>query len=117
MCGLCGILGGMAHWTETQRAPQAFAGQDRTQTRERIDRTALVNQVLGHYRMSLKNWSGTSYVLKGSTGKTALVENLTQLWAQAESMSGQSFDPLDEALIASLSKQAPADSGQTQASR
>lgn len=96
----------MAHWTETQRAPQAFAHQQKSQVRERIDRTALVNQVLQHYRMSLNSWSGSSYMLKGSTGKTALVENLTQLWSQAEQMTGHAFDPLDEDLIATLEQSA-----------
>lgn len=107
----------MAHWTETQRAPQAFAHQQKSQIRERIDRTALVNQILRHYRMSLNSWSGSSYMLKGSTGKTALVDNLTQLWSQAEQMTGQAFDPLDEDLIATLaqfSNRRPANANQSE---
>jgi len=106
MCGLCGILGGAGHWTESQRSPQAFGDRSQTHTtqRERIDRTALVNHVLGHYRLNLKSWSSTSYALKSSTGKTALVDNLSQMWAEAERMTQQQFDPLDPALLAALNK-------------
>lgn len=104
MCGLCGMLGGAGHWTESHRAPEAFGsrGQTHTSQRERFDRIGLVNQVLGHYRLRLKNWSGTSYLLQGGTGKQVLVENLSELWAQADRMTGKQLDPLDEELLSRL---------------
>jgi hypothetical protein len=107
MCALCGLLGGTGHWTESQAAPEAFAGRahSHTITRERLDRSVLVNKVLQHYRLSLKPWSGSSYVLRGGTGKAVLVDNLSQMWAAAEKMTGLQMDPLDEALIGDL--QAP----------
>lgn len=107
MCALCGMLGGAGHWTESHSAPAAFAGREHTPTasRERLDRSVLVNRVLGHYRLSVKPWSGASYVLRGGTGKTALVDNLSQMWAQAEKMAGQPLDPLDPALIRALDAQ------------
>lgn len=111
MCGLCGILGGTGHWTESQAAPEAFAGREQvhTITRERLDRSALVNRVLHHYRLSLKPWSGSSYVLRGGTGKTVLVENLSQMWAAAEKMTGLALDPLDETLLRDLDAQSAGD--------
>jgi hypothetical protein len=104
MCGLCGILGGRGHWTETATNPEVFAARETTPTsrRERQARTALVNRVLKHYGLSLKDWSGASYVLKGATGKTAIVENLSQMWAEAETLTGQDLDPLDDDLVRSL---------------
>lgn len=104
MCGLCGILGGKGHWTDTATTPEAFAGRADTHTvrRERIERTALVNRVLAHYRMTLKDWSGAQYVLRTGTGKTALVDNLSQMWAEAERLTGREMDPLDERLVAEL---------------
>lgn len=114
MCGLCGILGGKGHWTESQAAPDAFAGRSDSHTarRERIDRTGLVNQVLQHYRLNLKDWSGSSYVLKGGTGKTVLVDNLSQMWAEAERMTGRDLDPLDESLITDLMRAQAGPAGQ-----
>ncbi len=104
MCGLCGILGGKAHWTDTASTPDAFAARAEAQTarRERADRTALVNKVLHHYRLTLKDWSGSSYVLRTGTGKTALVDNLSQMWAEAERLTGREFDPLDPDLLSSF---------------
>ncbi len=104
MCGLCGVLGGRGHWTETSTNPDAFASRTAAHTtgRERQARTVLVNRVLKHYGLGLKDWSGSSYVLRSSTGKTALVDNLTQMWAQAESLTGRDCDPLDDALLAAL---------------
>ncbi len=43
-------------------------------------------------------------LLRGGTGKTKLVDNLSQMWAEAEAMSGCECDPLDESLIARLTR-------------
>ena len=106
MCGLCGILGGRGHWTETATNPEAFAARASRPTvqRERQGRTVLVNRVLGHYGLKLKDWSGSSYILKGQTGKSAIVDNLSQMWAEAEMLTGRDFDPLDDELIAALGR-------------
>lgn len=108
MCGLCGILGGKAHWTDTASTPDAFAAREEEHTarRERADRTALVNRVLHHYRLTLKDWSGSSYMLRTATGKTALVDNLSQMWAEAERLTGREFDPLDDGLVEGLASAA-----------
>jgi hypothetical protein len=104
MCGLCGVLGGRGHWTESATNPDAFAAraEQGTSLRERQQRTRIVNQVLGHYGLGLKDWSGNAYILKGNTGKTAIVDNLAQMWSQAETLTGRSFDPLADDLIADL---------------
>ena len=104
MCGLCGMLGGKAHWTDPSGTPELFAGRTVTHTarRDRLDRVGLVNKVLSHYKLSLKDWSGSQYILRTSTGKTALVDNLSQMWAEAEKMTGHEMDPLDPHLLADL---------------
>lgn len=104
MCSLCGIMGGKAHWTDASAAPDVFGDRTSGQTvrRERLDRAGIVNRVLAHYRLSLKDWAGSQYVLRSSTGKTALIDNLSQMWAEAERMTGHDLDPLDRALIADL---------------
>ena len=104
MCGLCGILGGKGHWTDTSTNPEAFASRQAVPTyqRERQERTQLVNRVLKYYGLSIKDWSGSSYVLRGPTGKSAIVENLTQMWSEAQSLTGRDFDPLDHDLVEGL---------------
>jgi hypothetical protein len=97
MCGLCGVLGGEGHWTD---APGAAAMSRR---RERMGRVQLANTLLRHYGLNLSDWQGTSYILRSSTGRTELVDNLTSLWPTAEKLTGgRRCDPLDEALLAKL---------------
>ena len=55
-----------------------------------------------HYGLSLGDWTGSTYVLRTHTGRTQLVENLAELWAAAETLTGREIDPLDPALLARL---------------
>ena len=98
MCSLCGMFEGQVHWTES-KSPAAEA---HAQRRERQARVRLVNTVLQHYGLTLAEWSGKSYVLSSRTGRTAIVGNLSELWGQAERLSGRRCDPLDERLLVSL---------------
>jgi len=72
MCGLCGVLGGDSHWSESASAPDVFANRRATVTHrhERLRRAALANTVLDHYGMTLRDWQGASYVLATRTGRT-----------------------------------------------
>jgi hypothetical protein len=95
MCSLCGMLGDQVHWTDSKRpTTEAHA-----QWRERQARVRLVNTVLQHYGLTLAEWSGRSYVLSSRTGRTAIVDNLSELWGQAERLCGRRCDPLDERLL------------------
>lgn len=104
MCSLCGILGGRGHWADSATSPEAFAarGERHTWQRERQTRTRLINQVLRHYGLTLKDWSGNAYVLKSRTGRTSIVNSLNEVWAEAERLSRKDCDPLDPALLQAL---------------
>ena len=104
MCGLCGVLAGRGHWADAERHPDTFVDRARTHTwhRERQDRTRLVNRVLRHYGLHLDDWAATSFVLRTATGRTALVDNLNEVWIAAESLTGRDCDPLDPTLLAGL---------------
>ena len=95
MCSLCGMLEGQLHWTESKLP----AAQVHSQWRERQARVRLVNAVLQHYGLKLTEWSGKSYVLSSRTGRTVIVDNLSELWGQAERLCGRRCDPLDERLL------------------
>ncbi|MFP6725531.1 MAG: hypothetical protein VCB63_01665 [Alphaproteobacteria bacterium] len=104
MCALCGVLGGRGHWTDSAAAPEAFAARQQvhTRARERQQRTRLVNKILRHYGLHLGNWSGGGHLLRGRTGRTAIVNNLSEMWAATENLTRSEFDPLDEDLLRSL---------------
>ena len=104
MCSLCGILAGRGHWTESSANPEVFAGRDDVHTvaRERQQRTRILNAVLAHYGLSVSDWAASRYVLRSRTGRSALVENLNELWAEAEKLLGRPCDPLDPSLLSDL---------------
>ncbi len=102
MCSLCGVLGGRGHWTESAATPDAFANRTGTRRGERQQRTRLANRVLAHYGLALSDWGGSGYVLATRTGRTALVDNLTEVWAAAEALAGKDCDPLEDGLLATL---------------
>ena len=104
MWALCGGLGGRGHWTDSAAAPEAFAARQQlhTRARERQQRTRLVNKILRHYGLHLGDWSGGGHLLRGRTGRTAIVKNLSEMWAATEHLTRADFDPLEEGLLRSL---------------
>jgi len=108
MCSLCGMLGGRQHWTDSSSHAEVFSRRREKHTwqRERQQRTRIVKPILRHYGLTLADWSATAYVLRSHTGKTAMVENLTELWSAAEGLSNKPCDPLDESLLDALAREA-----------
>ena len=104
MCSLCGILGGRGHWTESASSPEVFAARTEIHTpaRERQQRTRVLNVVLAHYGLSVADWTAGKSVLRSATGRTALVDNVGELWPAAERLAGRTLDPLDPTLLATL---------------
>jgi hypothetical protein len=104
MCALCGVLGGNEHWSDTAAAPAVFANrtEPHTRGRERQARTRLLNTALKYHGVVVKDWSGNSYSLTSLTGRTAIVDNIADIWPAAERLAGRTIDPLDEHYLASL---------------
>jgi len=104
MCSLCGVLGGRGHWTESASNPEVFQSrrQHHTWHRERQERVRLVNRILHHYNLTLSDWTGSSYILRSRTGRSAMLANLSELWMQAEKLGNKSCDPLADDLLAAL---------------
>jgi hypothetical protein len=103
MCGLCGVLGAEAHWTDAAARPAAVNGQAQpSRCRERFARIELANSILRHYRLKLGDFEGQSYILRSATGRQELVPHLPGMWAAAERLAGRVCDPLDPALLAAL---------------
>jgi hypothetical protein len=106
MCGLCGVFGAEAHWTDAARAdgPSA-APAGGTRRQERLHRVGLANKVLTHYGLTLADWAGACFVLRSRTGRSAIVQHLAAVWPVAERMAGRPCDPLNPALIAALERE------------
>jgi hypothetical protein len=96
MCGLCGLLGG-THWTD-----EAVGGDAPPARQAKLRRVALVNDVLGFYRVKVDDWQGAALSVRGATGRTELADGLADLWPKAEAAAGRTIDPLDPELLAHL---------------
>ena len=90
MCALCGVLL-TTHWAERDSG-----------RRERVFRVRLLNRVLAHFGLELRDWGGRVYLLRDRKGRTAVVDDLGGLWAAAEELAGRPLDPLDPTLVAAL---------------
>src|SRR5581483_4893019 len=101
MCGLCGLLGG-THWTD-----ESVGGGARPARQAKLRRVALINAVLGLYRLRVDDWQGAALAVRGPTGRTELADGLADLWAKAETVAGRPLDPLDPDLLAHLAAREP----------
>lgn len=93
-------------WTDAGAQSEAFqvrSGPPRPRQQRQM-RIALVNRILRHYRLTLGDFQGRSYVLRGATGRQAVVPNLVGMWNAAEQLAGRTCDPLDRDLIATLER-------------
>jgi len=102
MCGLCGLLAG-AHWTDES----VGAGGALPARQAKLRRAALLNDVLGFYRLRVDDWQGAALSVRGPTGRTELADSLADLWPKAEAAAGRTLDPLDPDLLAFLASREP----------
>lgn len=89
MCALCGVLRN-EHWADA-------GGGRRTQ----VLRAGLLDRVLGHYGLGVREWAG-QLVVADRKGRSEVVEDLSGLWVVAERLAGHPLDPLDPALVEAL---------------
>jgi len=95
MCGMCGLLGGGNHWSNTT-APLAGTGANGSPNarRQRLLQAALANRILIPLRLRLDDFHGQSFVLSSPTGASEMVGDFAQVWKVAEHMLGHPLDPL-----------------------
>ncbi len=90
MCALCGALLS-DHWAEADGGRRA-----------RVFRVRLLDRILGHFGLGVRDAGGRAYVLYDRKGRAKVVSDLGALWQEAERLAGGRLDPLDPALVAAL---------------
>ena len=113
MCGLCGVLSSAPHFTEagTDAARVGPGGDPHDRHLARAHRIELINAMLRPVAITVSDWSGSKYVVKGASGKTRLVDQLPQLWAALDEVADRPIDPLDRDYIAALAAVRPVKQG------
>lgn len=107
MCVLCGEFVMQVHWTDRKfdgNESTVVVGdtQLRSRQRDRHHRTRLANQILRNYGLKIDDWSGSKYILSDQKGSSEVVHDLGSLWPAAQKLIRRPLDPLDPALIQSL---------------
>lgn len=92
MCGLCGLIGEDAHWSDP--LDTHLPGR-----RERLRRIASINQVVAPFRLKINDVQGAAYLVQGATGKQGIASGLEQLWKVAEEIVNRRLDPLDPVIL------------------
>jgi hypothetical protein len=118
VCVLCSQLWVEDHWADAAStsgggdvvALETHATRRGNRLRDRAARARLFNLILARRGLSLQDWEGSSYILRDATGRSAVVSNLAQVWAEVERMTGAPIDPLDPELIHDLRERAATDS-------
>jgi hypothetical protein len=90
MCGSCGFPAAPGHWTEAGAA----SAPDRL--RERLRRMKILKKVLKVASLSVHDGGLVPGIqLFDLSGRQVIVQDLEQLWIEAEKLSGKPFDPLN----------------------
>lgn len=99
MCAFCGLFGNNnPSWLEVRpdNAPMRAA---------RLSRIRRANELLSIFRLTLTDQQGAYYILSGATGKTEVINSLSETWVAAERILGKRLDPLSENLLGQLEMQ------------
>ena len=115
MCILCSQLWVEDHWSDAVSEAldsgsdvvslETHVARRGQRLRDRAERARLFNRILRGFGLSLQDWEGSSYILRDAKGRTAVVSNLAQVWAEAEGLVGRPLDPLDPDLLQRLRDQ------------
>lgn len=101
MCGLCGVLGASAHWTEGVALPRPVA-EPWMRRQARLRSVYLANAIVGPLGIQVRDWQGAMILITGATGRSELASGLDDLWPKIEAVLGRPLDPLDSDLLKTL---------------
>jgi hypothetical protein len=95
------MFGDSRHWSDEVVLHSSSVPAWQRQ-RDRRRRLALVNAVLAPYRVTVADWQGEKFVVRGATGRAELADSVGDLWQKAEIAAGRPIDPLDAEFLEAL---------------
>jgi hypothetical protein len=98
MCEVCAAFGRGQHWTDlvdkTGAHPEAVDIRNHRAVRRRV--VHVVNMMLTTHALHAEDWDGEAFLLTRPSGASQRATDLSNLWAQAQSMLGVPVDPLSD---------------------
>lgn len=99
MCAFCGLFGNSnPSWLEARSASGSPVRA------ARLIRIRRANELLSIFRLTLSDQQGAYYVLSGATGKTEVINSLSETWVAGEKILGKRLDPLSPDLLDRLER-------------
>jgi len=90
MCNACGNPAAVGHWTE------AGAATPGDRLRARFHRAKVLDGILRPYGLTAHDGGVVTGIQLGTmAGASSMVQNLSDVWAEAERLNGAPIDPLD----------------------
>jgi len=90
MCNACGNPAAPGHWTE------AGANTPPDRIRARFRRAQILQKVLPRFGLTAHDGGVVDGIQFGTlSGNQTMVDNLEQIWVEAERLLGKPLDPLD----------------------
>lgn len=104
MCGLCGLWGNVAHWSSASSRAVSGGGaaSGLNPLRERALQVRLLDRVAGLFGARVEDWAGSSWIVRGPSGATEIVDALPLVWPALERLAGKPLDPLSDPVIERL---------------
>ncbi|EAJ0057958.1 hypothetical protein CK590_08775 [Campylobacter jejuni] len=103
MCVLCGEMVSSFHWSDISFKEQneliSVGEQQKERLQARLKKVKILNRILSFYRLNLKEWQGSKYILSNLRGGSIIVNDLGDLWAKVYELEKISPDTLDIKLL------------------
>ncbi|WJY15015.1 hypothetical protein PCO82_21675 [Pectobacteriaceae bacterium CE90] len=94
MCGICGLLDSGPQWSDALQ-------QSLPRRQQRQQQLAVLNHALAPFRLKLSDFHDC-WMLASPTGQQNIINNIDQIWKEAEAMLKRTIDPLDDDYLSSL---------------
>ena len=78
MCGLCGVLGQVGHWTDSEDS-LSQRSVSATRSRERAYQLRIINRVLNRSGLRVNDWQSSAFIVSSNTGASEIVDHISML--------------------------------------
>ena len=92
MCGLCGAIDSDRHWVTG--ADDGGDAPPHLRSRERLRLATLATGFLAPLAISVEDFGGHAFIVRGATGAAEIVASLPEVWRAAERLGGRPIDIL-----------------------
>lgn len=99
MCGMCGLWGGLAHWS-TPGARPGRAGVAVQPVAMRRAQARFLSDIAAYRGLAVRDWMHASWIVEAPSGASLVVDGVAGIWDALAQLTHSQPDPLDPGFIA-----------------